>query len=546
MFMMNIDHIHDMVDVDSDSEGEVVDDIAALIDHLQNHKPKTTVNSLRQSVINFIAKNINYWADCMPSDCGRYLYILSPFDCLRTADVLAITNQLVDFRLFQSQHIHLLFISGLKKIDFSMMINHSINDNVLRTLFNRCKEIKDLAISPKTKISLPLLNEVPIQYPSLEHLNVNRDVCPFEFISRIASHCKMLKSLHLHFCINIKNSILEEMKSCIHLQRLTLAHAEQLTCQTLQLILSSLNKLNYLSLVGCKVNFGTLNRKIEHPSIRVLNLSWTELSDQGLVSIVTCMKNIADLDVSNCKRLTTESFKYIGRLQSLLKLKCAYLSNSYVFDTNVEFCLIKIGLHLIELDLSGMPNVHTSTVAQCCPNLHELFLNHCLHPVIEWTPASIIFTSAGKTNYHWLSSYKEYFSMLEICHSLQKLSMSCMHVSSSNMPMLFSSENSLRKMRFLPWSLESTDPITERFFLDFITNFRFDFLEELNLSHSDAVSFKVVLAALKLYPKLKELSVVNCDLVEQEILLLKEIKKKSGINVVIQVSGANKNVVRVL
>ena len=389
------------------------------------------------------------------------------------------------------------------------------------------QRIKDLTLIPST--SIKLINEVPLYYPAIEHLQINGYA--FQFIGILTENCKKLKSLHIRHCLRIDDEEFRKLTTQLSLQSLSLGQAENLSCKTFIEILTALKRLKNLSLIGSEMNYSLLcNQVLNYPNIVKLDLSMSKISDRGLKGVVSCMKNIVDLCVSNCKQLTHLSYDYIAELHNLKYLNISYLSEKNNFNTNVEMCLITIGMHLQVLNLSGMGFVHTDILAKCCPNLEELYLNHCTEPEINW----VNLNDAVRSDFYWLR-HQEKFSLLEVCRNLHTLSISCMSVAESDLPKLLTDGNMLKMFKFLPWS-KSFTAITESFFVNLFKTFHFDKLEELDLTHNDGITKRVVLLLWKLYPGLKRLRIFGCNVNSEELLQLKEILRKAKLDMIVEVS----------
>ena len=84
-----MDAIEDMI-LDSDkSDDDVENEILTkneMIIFLRNRKRSRNPSTLKHLAIKYISKNIKFWYDYIPQDSGKYLYVLSPFDCLSEFD----------------------------------------------------------------------------------------------------------------------------------------------------------------------------------------------------------------------------------------------------------------------------------------------------------------------------------------------------------------------------------------------------------------------------------------------------------------------------
>ena len=540
---MDINDILDMIDVDDDDSDTSEDDVIGLLSMLQRNKQPKNAASLKSLSIMSIAENITFWKSFLPENANDFLYCISPFDVLSTLDTLAIMKILVHRKAFRHEHFQLFLHYKLTSLDFSILSKHVVTDNAFKLLFNRCKRIKNLTI-PSARLSLKTLNQIPVVYPGLEYLRVYREVCQYKFIDLLATHCRKLKLLMIEVCANIPDNTFERIKECTSLNSLSLYHAENMTCSTLQKIMEPLKCLNQLSLVGCKMNFAPFNgNNIEYESLTSIDLSWSNVTDDGLKQIVSHMKNIAEIYLSRCQNLTTLAFKSIANLESLGRLAIGYFTRNYEFDMNVEFCLLRVGMNLQYLDLSGMPHIQPSIISICCPNLKTLYMNHCLYPSIDWLRLNN--ENCEKSQYNWLSNTKGLFSLLGVCRCLEQLSISCMHLSYDDVGKIFFTSSTLKKLKFLPWPNDTSKHVSEQFFIDFLNDFYFENLVELDVSRNDGLTKKVVLIILQLYPNLKRLSISSCDLVTQELSAIREIVINAGLDIVIEVS-CDRNMVTLL
>ena len=217
------------------------------------------------------------------------------------------------------------------------------------------------------------------------------------------------------------------------------------------------------------------------------------------------MQNVMELNVNNCAKLSSLSFKFISCLRNLTVLKACYLSN-YQFDVNIKSCLLEVGNKLTILDLSGITNVDTHIIGSCCPDLKELSLNDCvfMQPVSDMDK-----------------------SLVQSCDQLKILSMTQMNFvysrySITSIRSIFTGQNCITHL-----TLTSS---TEPFLKTLIREFEFLELVSLNLSGSTSVTLKLILTMLQLFPKLSELTVRKCNLIKSEKRVLKDFIDKANID----------------
>lgn len=97
-----MDAIEDMILDSDESDDDVETEILTkneMIVLLQSRKRSRNPSTLRQLAIKHISRNIEFWYDYIPQDSGKYLYVLSPLDCL--SELIIFLNTLLDARVLR-------------------------------------------------------------------------------------------------------------------------------------------------------------------------------------------------------------------------------------------------------------------------------------------------------------------------------------------------------------------------------------------------------------------------------------------------------------
>ena len=147
---MDINDILDMIDDHNDSssdEGSDDDDTETFANLLRRNKKSKPLPTLQYLSLKSIADNIWYWMSHVPSNANDALYIISPFDVLRSSETMSIIRLLSHNKTFRHEHFHLFLHYKLTSMDFSILSKHAtVTDNAMKCMFKRCKHLKDLTI----------------------------------------------------------------------------------------------------------------------------------------------------------------------------------------------------------------------------------------------------------------------------------------------------------------------------------------------------------------------------------------------------------------
>lgn len=390
-----------------------------------------------------------------------------------------------------------------------------------------------------SNLSYEYIKQIPVQYPKLETLKTDKNIIQDEFLELLGKKCQCLKSLELSSACNIKDMCYESLCLIKTLKSLHIHFCSYLECKTLVKILHSSPKLMFLSLTYSKIRFQFIPADTMFDNIVYLDISESDVSDNGMQRICSSMPNIRNISINNCRNITCKTFEYLILLNEITHLNAAYLE----LDINMEYFFLKKRFHLKHLNLSGMINVRTDTIAMCCPNLEELFLNHCVDLNINW----INHLNLCEVKNQYLRPFiKKNYSLCEVCHKMCYLSLACVKLEQHKLSRIFLGAQNIRELKFLPWNTDPSHVIHESYFMNFINSFFFEKLEILDISNTYGVTKQVVFMILKSIPNLKRLKVVYCDLRENELAEIKEVITSSDIPVYLDVYSGSKCIVRVL
>lgn len=178
------------------------------------------------------------------------------------------------------------FQSKLQYLDLSMC---AISTSALELLLSKCRKLKKL---------------------SLEHVKINDSVC------LQISHNENIDSLNLTMCEGITPAgVLVIVTRLKNLRCLNISWAF-LSNQSLEMLIGNITpEIQRLNLAGCRVS----------------------MTDQYLAALVNRCSALAELDVSDCPKLTTDGIRV---LQQLNKLEYLSLSRCYTIDVTAFLYVI--------------------------------------------------------------------------------------------------------------------------------------------------------------------------------------------------------------
>jgi len=432
---------------------------------------------------------------------------------------LDILKQTIGHNYDEQPYLKLFLHNRLTKFDLSL-VKPTSQLAAIKILLERCDKIKELVITD--------VNNVAFQDCQLALLSIN-------FIKELSFNDKSFSSLVIPCCCITKN-LFELLVNFKSLKKLSLMLPVNLDLDTLTILISSLTMLQELSLIPSAIDFENFTGDVKFNNILNLNISSTKVSDEGLSNIVRKMPNLASLALCHCKQLTVECFNHISKLENLSSLNVSFIK---LFEPCmieiVERFLMKQGLKLKKLDLSGIDYLNLNLLARCCPDLEELNLQGCQHFKITWIKKSELMANREHTKFNHLKPFKkENYSLVEVFHRLQTFyfSWNC-HVTREQLQMFFrGNENSIRNLKLLFYVQDDDCYITTYFF----NTFYFKNLKNLSIIYNGFLPVADVYAIIRSYPYLNQLDLQGCVLDIQDIEDIEDIiyETKSKINILFQ------------
>ena len=237
-----------------------------------------------------------------------------------------------------------------------------------------------------------------------------------EFVELLGRNCQHLKSLELSSARNIKDIYYQGLCLIKTLKSLHIHFCSYLECRTLVKFLRSLPKFMFLSLTYSKIEFKFMPEYTTFDNIVYLDISGSEICDNGMQRICSSMPNIRNISINNCPRLRSETCEYLILLNDLAHLSAAFVSLKF----GMEDFFLKKGFHQKHLNLTGMDDVRTDTVAMYCPNLEKLVLDHCYRINVNWINRLNL---CEFRNQYLRPFTKDNYLLFEVCHKLSYLSL---------------------------------------------------------------------------------------------------------------------------
>jgi len=355
----------------------------SLIEHLKSVKTTNEFPSLKELVIQSIAKNIESWITAeVENENQKYE---SPFECLSTKDTLAVLNAAIDINYDEKHCLKLFFHKRIKAFDFSLV---SLRNRIMAYKYftQRCKGIKELFIPDQEDISYDLKKAMGFpKMTNTEYSDLVNLCFEYNFVEILSIHHKSIKSLKIPGG-KMDEHCYELLTKCDQLQMLSLSKPNKLDAKTLTKILSSLPMLSNLSLFGNNIDFELLDPELRFNNILTLDIGFCKITNQGIGVILTIMPNINSLSIHNCFYLDVKCFDIILKLEHLQVLNASISNGSFDLYSNGYFerFLMKQGDKLISIDLSCLDDIDTTMIAKYCSNIETLDLSGCNDFEISW------------------------------------------------------------------------------------------------------------------------------------------------------------------
>ena len=221
---------------------------------------------------------------------------------------------------------------NLRKIDLSNC--RKISDLSVLTLLKHCRKLQDLSFSYCKNLTGGIFFDMEL-WTDVQRLNLQRCTGIFdEGFSKWAGHTLAMNELNLTDCSFLTDSTVESIsESCRDLQTLCLSFCCALTEESILNLVSGCPKLSILDLSFCgtAVTDGAIHSLADGlPEITRLSLrGCVQISDTGALSLLTHAKNLAVINITNCKNISKP-------VQAAMKGKYKlFETQSVVPDTNV-------------------------------------------------------------------------------------------------------------------------------------------------------------------------------------------------------------------
>lgn len=355
------------------------------------------VSTLRQSCLNHIVKNIEYWCQeyvdkFLPE--GKFIYVLGPFEDLPSLLLEEIIQALKEQRKIRRHHLHLLSVAHLQKMNLSH--EHTDLAFILQLAAFKCKHLKVLDMSYCTKVPRKTLKEAIPSFPLLEEIDLSWSNVTDDIMATLGAYAFNLRTLDLNGCTNITDLAIislcvtvpgpETQKNrfgnCTKLTRLclfdTMVGPDGVRCAIENLPnLRSLEWVDTVRVLDCLYGRKWDNRDLD-------SLPQLHLSDLCLEANETIRKDIFELCVKVCPKayrisltetyhLAASSLLPLMNLPAIAELNIVG-GDDDTFPLGISPLLVHHGETLTKVFLVDLPTGSVEIVAKNCVNLVHLSL----------------------------------------------------------------------------------------------------------------------------------------------------------------------------
>ena len=296
------------------------------------------------------------------------------------------------------------------------------------------------------------------------------------------------KIIELRLCICEKLDFANiDWSKCNKLKNLNLS-STNVTTDGLEKILTGCPNLKELNLSGCeKIDFADL--KIDWSkckNLNKLNLSFTDITTEGLKKILTCCPNLTEFNLSGCEKIDFTD-------KAIDWSKCTQLKS-------------------LDLSHTAITPESLNKILTGCPSLKKLSLFGCFgcndDKKIDFADKAIDWSK---------------------CTQLKSLDLSCTAITTESLEKILTCCPSLKNLMLRTCGLiDFTDPK-----IDWSNCAN---LTKLNLSYTDDIITEGLKKILTCCPKLKELNLLWCDLLDEKYRqeyktqkAIEQLKKDLGI-----------------
>ncbi|CAG8579715.1 10694_t:CDS:2 [Ambispora gerdemannii] len=305
--------------------------------------------------------------DALTMQC-RHLKELRLFGCTGITERSVIFLQqkcpkLTKVDIGMCHHIHLYTLdkewASLRHLDISF--RYDFKERQIMDIVKRVPNLEYLNLF-RCSLTDGLLNSLLPLLPRLRFLNIGQSTYSLsdEVAKAIAMHVPNLRQLSIQNLEITSKGILVIAQKCQNLTAIDMSRCAKITDVGIKYLVRYAKNINDINLLGCTqltdiafVSLGELGEKLD----RVV-AHFCELTDVGLISLVSKCLNLKCLNLEYCKYLTSAS---LGRLPEFCKsLEVLDISGSCIDDEAAR----KI--------LSGLPSLNM-LVMKNCEHLSDLF-----------------------------------------------------------------------------------------------------------------------------------------------------------------------------
>ncbi|ETV72725.1 hypothetical protein, variant 1 [Aphanomyces astaci] len=225
-----------------------------------------------------------------------------------------------------------------------------------------------------------VLRQIPFRCPQLTYLDLSNCIQVSNTVVRdILQGCTTLQQLRLDNCRHITDaafqpdqSLFYPLRACLSLRVLSLAGCSQLTHSLVMYLLKAYRSLEELNFSRCKritsESMKMLLTSSMHLRLRVLNLSFTDISDDALSAV--SLSHLTDIDLGQCKITDAALISLVRRCPSLEVVRVRWCSQ--VTDAGVTRLVAGCpNLRLLDLNNCGLITDLSLSALKACPQLES-------------------------------------------------------------------------------------------------------------------------------------------------------------------------------
>ncbi|RQM25481.1 hypothetical protein B5M09_000524 [Aphanomyces astaci] len=237
-----------------------------------------------------------------------------------------------------------------------------------------------------------VLRQIPFRCPQLTYLDLSNCIQVSNTVVRdILQGCTTLQQLRLDNCRHITDaafqpdqSLFYPLRACLSLRVLSLAGCSQLTHSLVMYLLKAYRSLEELNFSRCKritsESMKMLLTSSMHLRLRVLNLSFTDISDDALSTV--SLSHLTDIDLGQCKITDAALISLVRHCPRLNVAWCVNLTDAGVADLANSCASLE---HVTLTYCTQLTDVSLGCLVQKCPRLQSVHVNGCT----GFTPSAV-------------------------------------------------------------------------------------------------------------------------------------------------------------